>query len=466
MKLGACISSKDNTNIVIDAEDWLDASGRDLSGNAESRAEGLLRANRGVLRDFEVLASISRTQGRPNLHFKTNGKIGALPLLSPMSGKPDYGLIISPRFGWDGIGTAMTGAGFRIVPEFLPLPNLPRSDRQIPAWVISSVVLMRLEKMLKALNRRFQLTQETLSTPKGTIRWNDYASQSIASARPDRVPCCFPDLTDDYKLKSFIHYVLLIHRGALQSQRSASSVIVGLLDLCNSLIAQVSSVTPIMPSNSFLQNNMRSHVTSKVFRDGLESIDWTINERGLAGLEATEGLSWRMDMPAFFEAWCESVLSKLSSDCGLRMLIGREEATRVGITWKIPGTGSQKSLLPDFVLQGQDKTIIVDAKYKVHAEEIENHGWWETDDDIKESHRNDMMQVLAYSGLYEANRTIACLLYPCRQDTYHSLIARNRIIMPAHIAAPRPIDFVLGVVPLGGSSQPTIEAIKDYILAA
>ena len=56
MKLGACISSKDNTNIVIDAEDWLGASGRDLSGNAESRAEGLLRANRGVLRDFEVLA--------------------------------------------------------------------------------------------------------------------------------------------------------------------------------------------------------------------------------------------------------------------------------------------------------------------------------------------------------------------------------------------------------------------------
>ena len=37
----------------------------------------------------------------------------------------------------------------------LPLPELPHSERRIPPWVLSSVVLRRLAEMLERLARRF-----------------------------------------------------------------------------------------------------------------------------------------------------------------------------------------------------------------------------------------------------------------------------------------------------------------------
>jgi hypothetical protein len=38
------------------------------------------------------------------------------------------------------------------------------------------------------------------------------------------------------------------------------------------------------------------------FVEGLQAIDWTVEERGLAGLSDLEGIAWTMPMELFFEA--------------------------------------------------------------------------------------------------------------------------------------------------------------------
>jgi len=40
-----------------------------------------------------------------------------------------------------------------------------------------------------------------------------------------------------------------------------------------------------------------------VFLEGVQAIDWTVEERGLAGLRDLEGIPWTMLMEQFFEAW-------------------------------------------------------------------------------------------------------------------------------------------------------------------
>ncbi|MGI6307210.1 MAG: AAA family ATPase [Dethiobacteria bacterium] len=78
------------------------------------------------------------------------GQVGALPT----SGRPDYGLVIKPRFGWQGIGLMLGSMGWKVIPIPLRLPLLPRPDRKIPPWVLSTTILLRLQKLLEQeLNR-------------------------------------------------------------------------------------------------------------------------------------------------------------------------------------------------------------------------------------------------------------------------------------------------------------------------
>src|SRR5690349_1483590 len=117
----------DCSESFVDASSWLGGEGRDLRDAAEKRAEALLGANRGLLRDFRIDASVARRAGQPGVLLRTSTRVGALPLLSPVTGRPDFGLVIEPRFTWSSAGEMLSGTGFRVVPELLPLPDLPQS---------------------------------------------------------------------------------------------------------------------------------------------------------------------------------------------------------------------------------------------------------------------------------------------------------------------------------------------------
>jgi hypothetical protein len=43
--------------------------------------------------------------------------------------------------------------------------KLPRSDRKVPPWVLSSTILFRLQKLLDQLERGFEYTEADLSAP-------------------------------------------------------------------------------------------------------------------------------------------------------------------------------------------------------------------------------------------------------------------------------------------------------------
>jgi hypothetical protein len=60
--------------------------------------------------------------------------------------------------------------------------------------------------------------------------------------------------------------------------------------------------------------------------------------------------------------------------------------------------------------------VVLDAKYKQHATDIERLGWHDADRTLKERHRNDLMQALAYSTLFDAPKIVTLLVYPCGVD--------------------------------------------------
>jgi hypothetical protein len=462
------------TRAVVDCSEqfipalaWLGGEGADPRAGAELRAEQLVARNAGLLRDLGVSAVPRRRSGEPGLLVKSSTRVGAVPLLSPITGRPDFGLVVEPRFAWSSAGDMLAGTGFRVVPELLPVPNLPQSERRVPPWVLSSVVLTRLRALIASMSRRFSMVEADLSAPRGQVDWQTYATARFAVGRALEVPSRFPDLRDDEPLRAAIHWVVRRHRDALLGQMAAGVVVRRLLELCDLLIARLRGTAPQMPSARTRRSWSGRSLDARVFQEGVQAMDWTIDERGLAGLSDLSGLAWRMDMETFFEAWVEAIAESTARRVGARLRVGRRKETSVPLDWHPPHAGSQRSLLPDVVLEREDVVVVLDAKYKRHAEEIERLGWSHASDDLREQHRGDLLQALAYSTLFSAPRVVACLVYPASRSAWMGLSERRRVAMRATVrTGARHVELALLAVPLSGNCEDAAMALSELVNVA
>jgi hypothetical protein len=334
---------------------------RDPSSQVARLADQFLEVNRNAFRELELNIDLNYRNSIIELEVHAGTRIGAIPLISPTSGRYDYGLVVRPRFDWPGIGPILGATGWRVIPSALPMPLLPRSERRIPPWVLSTIVLFRLRKLLYQLQRRFEIVSETRSSPRGSIDWTRYLRGYVSCARFLDVPCRFPDLQGDRDLRSAIRFALERQLHSLESQRAAGSFAIELIEMCQGLIELVHDVRPRAPSPATFHLWRRAELKTEVFRQGVEAIEWTAEERGLAGLSDLQGLPWVMSMEQFFEAWVETLMSRVARQIGGNLHSGRERQTVVPLNWNPPYLGSQKALIPDLVIERGDTTIIVDA---------------------------------------------------------------------------------------------------------
>jgi hypothetical protein len=412
------------------------------AGQAARLAEQFIAQNRTPLSLLGVHIERDYDGSDVFLAITTGSSVGAVPLLSPTSARPDYGLVVQPRFPWAGIGPMLAEMGWRIVPSPLRLPLLKRSERRVPQWVIASMVFARLQALLGKLERRFELVVETRAAPRGTIRWDQYAVQQVPRAHFLQVPCTFPDLRDDRQLKGAVRLTLERQLRSLETQREQGSFVHRLILFGEQLLSQVKSVPLYFPPAPVIAGWLHRPLDATAWLDGVQAIEWTLEERGLAGLSDLEGIPWTMPMDQFFEAWVETILRNAARYVGGRLKIGRKRETTAPLVWDPPFLGSQRSLMPDLWMEWEDRTLIVDAKYKRHWEELQQGSWSSATELLREEHRHDLLQVLAYANLARTKNVTVCLTYPCSQNTWESLAERGRLFHKADLQVQ---DKVLGL---------------------
>lgn len=426
----------------------------DARDTALRLARRMLERNRRLLALLEASAEIEFDGAEPVLHLTTGTRVGAIPLVSPLTSRYDSALVVHPRFPWPGLGPVLAETGWRVVPQPLGLPLLKRSARKAPRWVLAVMVLGRLEALLKGLERRFEMVEEVRRAPRGRVRWSEYAQRRLARAGFLEVPCVFADLREDRELRSAVRYCLELEIRSLETQREHGPFVPSLIAWAERLRTAVQDAPPRAPSPSMLDAWLRRPMRSPSFQEGVQAIEWTIEERGLAGLSDLEGLPWSLPMEQFFEAWVEAILAHVARRTGAILKTGRLRETLVPIRWEPAHTGTQTALIPDHWLEWPWGTLIVDAKYKRHWEEPDwrdHSDWSET---LREDHRRDLLQVLAYAGLASGERVIACLVYPCRPETWQSLAARGRLFLKAQVPAQgRSVRLWLTAVPMWPSAE-------------
>lgn len=461
-----CLELKDYSRITRSAVEFFGSKGSaDPPAQAARLADQFLKQNASLFQLLQVAVRRDYDGSDVLLNIESSGVVGAIPLFSPLTARHDLGLVVQPRFPWAGIGPMLAEMGWLITPTALRLPLLKRSERRVPLWVLSFMVLARLRALLDRIERRFEITTDTRSAPKGRIEWTQYATQQMPLGRFLSVPCTFPDLRDDRSLKSAIRFSIEKQLRSLETQCEQGAFVHRLIALAESLLQRVRSVTARRPVAGEVQTWLRRPMRTDVFVEGLQAIDWTAEERGLAGLSDLEGLPWTMPMERFFEAWVETIMRNVTRRTGGVLKSGRRRETVSPLAWDPPYLGSQRSLIPDLILELENVSVVVDAKYKRHWEELQEGGWHDRSE-LREQHRADILQVLAYANLVNTREVVCCLVYPCSLMTWESLVRRGRLFHQAELPnRGRHVRVWLTAVPMCAAVESVATPLHDQVRA-
>ncbi len=422
-------------------------------------AEQFLRANEKTLASMDVKAELSAVGGQTKIRLLPGGRAGAIPLRSAQTLHVKAGFVVRPRFGWGGVGTVMQQTGWAASPQFLDVPLVPGSARDVPPWVLAGPVLARLADLLRSLVPGYEIRRDTLTSPRGRILWSDYVRGSLGSGNWHRLPCQFPDLAKDRVLRSAIRWTLERTRLSLlgAGERDPIATILGHdLSLLLQGLQDVIAKEPRVGDLERRFGQRMSHLAQ--LRLGLQAIGWIVDERGLGGGREMDGLAWQLPLDVLWESHVEAVVRSEEALRGGDVRSGRLRQTVIPLDWSDPSYRSLGHLVPDIIVRRGNTIHVIDAKYKAHFAELDESAWRDFTVDARESHRADIHQVLAYASLFDASEITASLVYPLRKDTWAKLQTRGRDRVIAEIFhGGRTIRLELRGLPFGSSISQSIE---------
>lgn len=400
-------------------------AGRDRSWNPY--AENFISANRANLDALAITPELLPEAAEISLRLRPGGVVGAVPLFAPDTRKIAGGVVVRPRFGWDDIGPLLQHIGWSATPHILEFPLVPGSAREVPPWVLAGPILRRLGRLVREIRRGFSMHEEIRQSPRGQILWSRYVTTQAVRGAFHELPCRFPELGLDLLLQGYLRWGVERVQGALAPYTSGDAVARQLIHEANTLLFELRHAKSRVPDHQALRDLLRAEgLPSEYLRAGLQALGWLSDERGLGGTTESDGLSWSLPMHQLFERWVEAITRGWARQFGGQVRSAFAGETTVPLVWDQKAPGRMGSLVPDLVVRSVDHVFIIDAKYKGHFEDLDDRRWAEVGEQMREEHRHDLHQILAYAALYDARRISAMLVYPMHPRTWQRLADRER----------------------------------------
>ena len=182
--------------------------------------------------------------------------------------------------------------GWRIAPTPLKLPLPKRSERKVPPWGDLGYGTGAAESAAGFPNQTFRVSQRDQISAQGSHSLDSSTWSAIMEYRALLpVLSTFPDLRYDALLAGPFCYSLEKQRSALESQREHGAFIHQLIGFCNELLRRVQTSPAFLPSPSTLACWLQRPLRTQNFGTGQQAIEWTIDDRGLAGMSDLEGIT-------------------------------------------------------------------------------------------------------------------------------------------------------------------------------
>lgn len=192
------------------------------------------------------------------------------------------------------MGRVLVETGWAASPEFLDLPLVPGSGREIPPWVWPARYWPGSRPSWARSNGATEEEEAFLRHPRGCILWPRYLAESMVRGQWERLPCRFPDLGQDPKLRRCARWVLERVRTDLVAVGGTEPVATSLAAAAVRLIKLLADVLPLAPSRDDLRRSLGwrgQGLVDEAVRRGIEAFAWVVEERGLGGGRELDGLA-------------------------------------------------------------------------------------------------------------------------------------------------------------------------------
>lgn len=326
-----------------------------------------------------------------------------------------------------------------IEPEFYPSQPLKNPMALRPPLYYEAIKFLLLyEQALRVQWRKFRSECREYSYPKGSTDWGKYAQRYADPRKQLSFPARDSVLTVNHPEWQEMKYVFELAAQELTSFSAPSTLRIRY----SGLIRELEIKTKEIPARKPLV--IKEHVADPAIIKELKRQAQMLLER-----RTNYCTAWRIDVAKVFELFTQHVLREALKLYGWHS--GLHANAKFQAKGHLPPWGL-KYLEPDMVICHDDVVIIADAKYKPNlitgrlASEV-----------LKETHRHDLHQILAYCSFAPQKNKLAMLVYP------HRRVSAQKISYQDPFFRTKNTILLVGIPFDANEVEKTIQEVKEQI---
>jgi hypothetical protein len=346
------------------------------------------------------------------LTFRSSCFIGSIPLRASDTGKQIGDFVVMPRFTgrdrFEDYIEILNLLGTEISPEIIDsLPLASGKNFRPPLYLEAVKFIISLEKLTTRPWRKFDNIEKISSQPTGQINWTKY-------------------INNEYKVENTLKFPAKTN--LLSEFHSEYAEIRHVFDICKNEL--LSPNTPQRIKNtlrnklSFLEERLYYHkpkATNKIiirFSDSPNVKASKVQANKILNFNLVDSTAWRVDFSDVFEKFIQHIFREAAKETGGRLYSNFKFHSRTSkhYSWEL------KHIEPDAIFQKENFMVFIDAKYKSNL-----YNKFDQSEVLKEYHRHDLHQIMAYSSFSKTDFKYGFLCYPSDQIEIKSIQYKNGI---------------------------------------
>jgi len=347
-----------------------------------------------------------------SLAFRSSSFIGSIPLRASDTGKQIGDFVVMPRFtGRDRFEDYIEILNLletEISPEVIDsLPLASGKNFRPPLYLEAVKFIASLEKLIARPWRKFDNIEKISSQPTGQINWNKYINTEFKIENRLKFPTRKNILSEFHYEYAEVRYVF---------------------DICKNEL--LSSNTPQRIKNifrlklNFIEEKLYHHKPKATNNIAIKSSDSptvkTCKEQAnkILNFSLVDSTAWRVDFSDVFEKFVQHIFKEVSNETGGKLFanIKFPSKTSKHYSWEL------KHIEPDAIYQKDNFLVFIDAKYKSNL-----YNKFDNSETLKDTHRHDLHQIMAYSSFSKTDFKYGFLCYPSDQLELKTIKYKNGI---------------------------------------
>lgn len=331
------------------------------------------------------------------LTFRSSGFIGSIPLRASDTGKQIGDFVVMPRFTgrdrFEDYIEILNLLGAEISPEVIDsLPLASGKNFRPPLYLEAVKFITSLERLIMRQWRKFDNVEKISNQPTGQINWKKY-------------------INNEFKVESRLKFP--VKANVLSEFHNEYAEIRHVFDICKREL--LSANTPQRIKNtlrtklSFLEERLYHHkpkATNKIvirFSDNPTVIACKELANKILNFNLVDSTAWRVDFSDVFEKFIQYIFKEAAKETGGRLYSNFKFHSRTSTrySWEL------KHIEPDAIFQKDNILVFIDAKYKSNL-----YNKFDQSEVLKENHRHDLHQIMAYTSFSKSDCKFGFLCYP------------------------------------------------------